>query len=132
MLAVAIPLALTQRNRVDTLIVSEEGLLVVKNRRYDSGILIRRSNQISLTLECVTKGAWDDGETVATLNLWDRGSGDRHILGLWVAQESKRELLEALEEFLVANGFDLVARDDCSKKKKQNKAEMATPRKPSD
>ena len=131
MLAVAIPIAFLQRNKVDTLVASPDGLLVVKNRRYESGTLIRRGNQISLTLECVTKGVWDDGETVATLNLWDNVSGSRHILGLWVAQEAKQKLFIALKEFLEANGFDVLATDDTSKKK-QNKAEMATPRKPSD
>ncbi len=120
MLSVAVPLAFLQRNKVDTLIASEDGLLVVKNRRYASAIFIRRANQIGLTLECVTKGAWDDGESVATLNLWDNISGCRHVLGLWVDQESKQELFMALKDFLEGHGFDVVARNDIAKKK-QNK-----------
>ena len=112
LLAAAIPLALTQRNKVDTLVALPEGLLVVRNHRHGSGILISRSKPVGLTLECVRKGAWDEGETVATLNLWDGNTGARHILGLWIHQEAKQELFETLKSFLESNGFEVQARNE--------------------
>ena len=95
---------------MDTLLVSREGLRILCNNRQTTGALIRRNRPLQLTLEHVESG--QDLESVSTLNLWDTESGARHILGLWVNEQSRTELFDPLRKFLEDNGFEVQWRNE--------------------
>jgi len=110
LLSLVIPSTLKARHTVQSLLVCEDGLLIVDNNDAESGVKISRGAILELTLEYAEHGVeLDDNESVSTLNLWDNDLGcrRRHILGIWIAEPCREQLLHSLSAFLEDAHFNV-------------------------
>lgn len=102
-----IPYLVSQWNRSDLLRVESDSLLVSKGKPLNKGIILHRNNPLELTVEHVD-GA-EGVESTSTLNLWDNEIGDRRrtVLGYWLSEESKIQVLRDLVDFLRRHDFEV-------------------------
>ena len=117
-----VPYALSQRNRCDLFQVNSDFVVVSKGNPKGAGIRLHRKNPLEITIEHVEDSASDAGiESTSTLNLWDVECGYRRrtILGLWISEEAKAQVLKDLVDFLRQHDFEV----DCRNKVDKTKAE---------
>ena len=103
-----IPYSVVRRNRGDVLEVTSDFLNISKMNPEGSRFHLRRNSPLEITLEHVEgSGSEASIEAASTLNLWDTECGFRRrtILGLWLSEEAKSDVLKDLERFLIKHGF---------------------------
>lgn len=110
-LGLIIPLVLNSRHEVQSLLVDDDGLCLMKNNDMGSCVRISREAVMELTLEYVEAGGEVGQESVSTLNLWDcdHGYRRRHILGVWISESGREQLYELLKDFLAEANFRVTA-----------------------
>lgn len=102
-----IPYLVSQWNRSDLLRIESDSLVVSKSNPLNPGKSLHKENRLELTIEHVRN---EDGvESTSTLNLWDNECGYRRrtLLGLWLSEESKIQVLRDLVDFLRRHDFEV-------------------------
>lgn len=107
------------RHAVDVFEVGPDSLHVSKRNPKNQGFHLRRGSVLELTLENHVGGPDGDVETTPTLNLFDTAAGFRRrtIIGFWLSQESKAEVLVNLTEFFTRHGFTVECRNEIAGEK---------------
>ncbi|MEM9081886.1 MAG: hypothetical protein AAGC74_14475 [Verrucomicrobiota bacterium] len=107
LLSLIIPISLSKRNDVDSIVIQDGCIQILRNNKSSVTSRIRKSATLELTLEFVEIG--DEIEPIPTLNLWDtyQGYRRRHVLGLFVAQSYREALFEQLVTFFESSNFSV-------------------------
>jgi len=109
-------------NHADRFQISPDGELTLHRGRKDyPPATFARDSTLELTIEHYQSRPQEDIDSTSTLNLWDTTTGSRRrfILGLWLAEEAKEEVLGELQAFLLHHGFDVKARNQVAEKRRR-------------
>ena len=99
LLLLIIPVSWSKRNDVDSILISDDAIQILKNNKPTAATQIKMGAKIELTLEFVIKGR--DTESIPTLNLWDtyQGYRRRHVLGMFISHSHRENLFDQLVTF---------------------------------
>jgi len=107
LLSLVIPVSWCRRNDVDSIVICDDHIRILKNNKSSASVEIQKGASIELTFEFVESG--DETESIPTLNLWDtyQGCRRRHILGLFISQSYRECLFEELVSFFESCNFNV-------------------------